>query len=324
VPITRCPHCRTELEIDADDFGYRVQCPSCHSAFTPEKDAAALPASPPPPPPPPPPPAPTPAAAEADDGTQVVTCPECNGQVGVLKEDLGHDMRCPLCDKVFTARLDGGRRSSRRGDDGDRSPPWRSGSRSGSRSGDLPRYDDDKDDDRGGSRRSRYDDDDDDDDRPRGRRRRRYDDDDTPEDLVRYAQRECGATGVGLMIIAVLGFLGGVLGLVVYGMMIGGAFPNDAGPGGGVPEWQIYFNMAVCVVQLFVGAFLLYAGMQIRQAKQYGMCLVACIICMVPYFSPCCILGLVFGIMGIVKLSDARVKKGFEANKPEYQGDGSR
>jgi predicted Zn finger-like uncharacterized protein len=318
VPITRCPNCRTELEIDADDFGYRVQCPSCNSAFTPEKDDAPLPASPPPPPPPPPPPAPTPAPADADDGTQVVTCPECNGQVGVLKEDLGHDMRCPLCDKVFTARLDDGRRSSRRGDDGDRSPPWRSRSRSG---------DDDKSDDRGGSRRSRYDDDDDDDDRPRGRRRRRYDDDDTPEDLVRYAQRECSASGIGLIVIACLGFLGGLLILVMYGIILAGGLPGirgGAGGGGGIDDAQIFLNMGMGVLQLVVSAFLLYAGAQLRQAKQYAMGMVACIICMVPYFSPCCLLGLVFGIMGIVKLSDARVKKGFEANKPEYQGDGYR
>lgn len=323
MPITRCPHCRTELEIDADDFGYRVQCPSCHSAFTPEKDAAALPASPPPPPPPPP--APTPAAAEADDGTQVVTCPECNGQVGVLKEDLGHDMRCPLCDKVFTARLDGGRRSSRRGDDGDRSPPWRSGSRSGSRSGDLPRYDDDKDDDRGGSRRSRYDDDEDDDDRPRGRRRRRYDDDDTPEDLVRYAQRECSASGIGIIIVGVITLLLGLLRLVIGAVGLGvGAGAGPGAAAGPDPELAMGINLAYGVYSLVVGAFWVYAGMQLKAAKMYGACLTACIMALIPGVSPCCILGLVFGIMGIVKLSDARVKKGFEANKPEYQGDGSR
>lgn len=318
MPVTRCPHCRTELEIDDADFGYRVQCPACQSAFTPEAESNA--------PPPPPPPAESARGAgsdspesargagsdTADDGTKVVTCPECNGKVGVLEADLGHDMRCPLCDKVFTATLGGLPPQARRRDDSDE-PSWRR-----SRSGDLPRYDDDRYD---RPRRSRYDDEDEYD-RPRRRRRSRYDDD-SPDELVANAKRECAASGVGMIIIACWGFVFGLLGIALYAAIIGGAFPVGGGPaGGGMPEWQMYFNMAVCVLQLFTSGFLLYGGLQMRQAKQYGLCMVALIISMVPYFSPCCILGLIFGIMGLVKLSDTRVKRGFDANKPDYQGDG--
>ncbi len=297
MPVTRCPHCRTELDLDAADFGYRVQCPSCQSAFTPEEPAN--------PAPPPPPPRPQSDTAD-DDGTKVVSCPECNGKVGVLDADLGHDMRCPLCDKVFTATLGGlPPRATRRGD-GDE-PSWR-----GSRSGDR--------------RRSRYDDEDEDeDDRPRRRRRSRYDDD-SPDELIADAKRECSAAGVGLIIIACWGFLNGLFSLVLYGAILGGAVGNGGGfwaAFANVPEWQLWLNLGIGLLHLFTSAFLLYAGTQIRQGKQYGVCLIACVIAIVPGFSPCCLLGLIFGIMGLVKLNEPRVKRGFDANKPDYQGDGN-
>ncbi len=285
MPVATCPHCRTELDLDAADFGYRVQCPACQSAFTPEEPAR------------PEPPPPTLPSDTADDDTKVVTCPECNGKVSVLDADLGHDMRCPLCDKVFTATLAAlPPRATRRDDDDD----------------DRPR------------RRRRARSDDDEYDRPR-RRRSRYDDD-SPGELISYAKRECSAPGVGLIIIACWGFLNGLFSLVFYGAILGGAVGNGGGfwaAFANVPEWQLWLNMGIGLSHLFTSGFLLYAGTQIRQAKQSGVCLIACTICMIPYFSPCCLLGLIFGIIGLVKLNEPRVRRGFDANRPDYQGDGT-
>lgn len=298
MPIINCPNCRTELEIDATDFGYRMQCPACHSAFTPDPS----PTQPPPLPPPPPP---------IEPGTRVLTCPRCQGQVGIAEEDLGHDMRCPLCDRVFTATADRpSSRPSRRDDD--RTPPWRDGGEER-----TPRYDDEKYD---RPHRSRYDDDYDD--RPRRRRRSRYDDDcDSPEDLIAFAKRECGTAGVGQIIIGVYGLAASILMIVLYATILSGAFGDDLGPGAPT-EAEMWVNLGVCILQLFVSGFLLYAGIQLRQAKQHGVCMIACVLSIIPGFSPCCILGLVFGIMGITKLNDHRVKQGFEANKPGYTSDG--
>ncbi len=287
MPVTRCPHCSRELEIDDADFGYRVQCPACQSAFTPEEPA-------PPPPPPLTPPPPPPQSDTDDDGTKVVTCPECNGKVGVLEADLGHDMRCPLCDKVFTATLGGlPPRAPRRDDDED--PSWRR-----SRSGD--------------SRRSSRYDDKDEYDRPR-RRRSRYDDD-SPGELVANAKRECSASGIGIIIIGVITIL---TGLLRFGIGVVGA---GVGAGAGDEGVMMVINLAYGVYSLVVGAFWVYAGIQLKEAKMYGLCMVGCVMALIPGVSPCCILGLIFGIMGIVKLNDSRVKRGFDANKPDYQGDG--
>lgn len=286
MPVVNCPNCRAELEIDDADFGYRMQCPACHSAFTPDASPAQV-QSPPPAPPPPPP---------AEPETQVVTCPRCQGKVGVAKEDLGHDLRCPLCDRVFTAG--GEDRPSRRDDD--RPPPWRRDGEPGR----MPRYDDDE-----------YD-------RPRRRRRSRYDnDDDSPEDLIAYAKRECSGAGTGLIVIGVLGLVVCILAIAFVIAVLSGAFGDDMGPAAKT-DVELWINLGSCVLQLFVSGFLVYAGMQLREAKQYGVCMIASVISLIPGFSPCCLLGLIFGIMGITKLNDSRVKRGFEANKPGYTGDG--
>lgn len=295
MPVVSCPHCNTDLEIDAGDYGYRMQCPACQSAFTPERPDARA-ASPPPPPPAAPPPEP---------GTKVVTCTECRGQVSVAVEDVGHSMQCPLCDKVFVATDPdrpprGSGRGSDRGGRDDR-PSLRRGS---DRNSGMPRYDEY--DDRPSRRSARYDDDDD---RPR-RRRGRYDDDDSPRELVEYAQRECGPPGTGMIVTGVVDILLGVLriGIGVLGGMGGGARGED--------EVVMLILVGYGVWSLAIGGFLIYAGTQMREAKRYTLCMTGSILSLIPVVDPCCLLGLIFGIMGVTKLNESRVKQGFDANRP--------
>jgi hypothetical protein len=101
------------------------------------------------------------------------------------------------------------------------------------------------------------------------------------------------------------------------------AIQNPNGPGA-VEDWEVAFNIGTGVYQILASAFILYAGTQMREAKQYAVSMIACIVVMIPLFSPCCILGLIFGIMGLIKLNEARVKQGFEANKPGFDADGLR
>lgn len=284
MPVVHCPHCRTELDLDDVDVGYRVQCPACHSAFTPEVTDAPAQTAPPPLPPPPPP----------DTRTQVVTCPECQKQVAVATEDLGHLMLCPLCDEQFIpSRSDNLQTSPEDSGDGyrvmaerDEGPPWR-----------REREDDDYD-----------------------RRRRRSlayrrDEDESPRSLIRYAKAECSASAVGLIVVGALTILFGALRLVlVGGVLATGATDEDE-------QLAMAVGIAVGVYSLVMGAFVVYAGSRMREAKNYPLCMIGCVLVLIPGISPCCILGLVFGIMGITKLNDGRVKRGFEANRPGYDPD---
>lgn len=301
MPVVSCPHCRTDLEIDAGDYGFRMQCPACQSAFTPE-DPAGRSAPPEPADRTPPPPLPP-----AEPGTKVVACSECRGRVTVAVEDLGHSMQCPLCDKVFLASdPDRPPRRDRDRDDGG-GRPWRPGS---DRGGGMPRYDDY--DDRPSRRSARYDDDDY---RPR-RRRSRYDDD-SPDELVSYAKRECSTPGVGLIVIGVADILIGILRVVMGVVMAGAARANNE-----EEAVVMVINVGYGAYSVLIGVFFLYAGSQFREARQYTVCMCGCIVALLPLIDPCCLLGLIFGIMGLIKLSEARVKQGFEANRPGFDPDG--
>jgi hypothetical protein len=50
---------------------------------------------------------------------------------------------------------------------------------------------------------------------------------------------------------------------------------------------------------------------KMKRLESYGLAMTAAIIVMVPYVSPCCILGLPFGIWALVVLCDSSVKAAF-------------
>lgn len=216
----------------------------------------------------------------------VIPCPACGEPVTVAAEDLGHSLRCPLCAVRFPAPPPP--------DD----PPWRPAH------GPPPR--------RGGSSDRRRDQYDDYNDRTRREREWPYrEHGESPQELVRNAKTQCTAAGTGLIVV-------GVLTLVM-------ALPHTAGaiilmcedP----PDPGLALMLAYGLYSLLVGGFWVYAGRQLQQAKHYGLCLVACGTILIPGVSPCCLLGLVFGIMGLVKLNAPDVKAGFAANRPGYDPD---
>lgn len=65
----------------------------------------------------------------------------------------------------------------------------------------------------------------------------------------------------------------------------------------------LLFDLAVC-------GFLVYAGMQMLQLRQWIVCVIACFAAMVPCFGCCCI-GLPFGVWGLVLLLNDEVKQAF-------------
>lgn len=216
----------------------------------------------------------------------VIPCPACGEPVTVAAEDLGHSLRCPLCAVRFPAPPPP--------DD----PPWRPAH------GPPPR--------RGGSSDRRRDQYDDYNDRTRREREWPYrEHGESPQELVRNAKTQCTAAGTGLIFVGSLSVL---MGLVRAGGMLFWIVDGTA-------DTWIYLHFGYGLYSLLVGGFWVYAGRQLQQAKHYGLCLVACGTILIPGVSPCCLLGLVFGIMGLVKLNAPDVKAGFAANRPGYDPD---
>ena len=138
-----CPGCSHVFSVGDEKAGKTGKCPKCSAQFViPDAEPSAVPS------------APVPSSSEPQ-AVEINPCPSCQAKLTVSPTDLGLDVECPYCKKVYTAKKAGASAAS------EERPSRRS------------RSENEDDDDRPNRRRDRYDDDDDDDDRPRGKRRRR-------------------------------------------------------------------------------------------------------------------------------------------------------
>ena len=56
---------------------------------------------------------------------------------------------------------------------------------------------------------------------------------------------------------------------------------------------------------------MLIAAIRMKELRSYGLAMAGAILGMLPYLSPCCLLGLPFGIWALVVLADPAVKAAF-------------
>lgn len=101
MPVVSCPHCQSPVKILAEDFGYRVQCPGCQRAFQAGDQERAAPESAEEKPTSPP-------SSETPPESEfvAVTCTGCQKQIEISRDDLGHRVACPLCEKQFLAQTE--------------------------------------------------------------------------------------------------------------------------------------------------------------------------------------------------------------------------
>lgn len=155
----------------------------------------------------------------------------------------------------------------------------------------------------------RYDDDDDD-----------FDDDDIDIARRRRKRRLGGRTdalsrlqgpAIGLMV---------VIGLHLVLLCIAVPLNILALAGHGMAAAQGQFNFGggpgVDLVSNFIGflvqGFTLFGAIQMYRGEMYGVCMAACILACIPCFcSSCCVLGMPFGIWGLITLMDDSVKESF-------------
>lgn len=139
VVLEPCPQCRTVLTVTTDDLGHPVECPRCRTIYTcVEQRKVTVPPPPPPvfvpvpvyvppsstflpmsqqpvnfaltPPKPPPPPVvieaavvlPSPPPPEPV-GVAIAPCPQCRAELTVAADDVGRDVECPFCKRVYKA-----------------------------------------------------------------------------------------------------------------------------------------------------------------------------------------------------------------------------
>lgn len=122
------------------------------------------------------------------------------------------------------------------------------------------------------------------------------------------------AMGIGL-VVALLGLLQNALGMAGIGP---GAVPPDIDPAAmeQVRVFQMFsggIGIALGVISIIVGIVVILGAIKMKNLESYGFALTASILSLIPCVSPCCLLGLVFGIWGIVVLNDPQVKAAFRS-----------
>jgi len=115
---------------------------------------------------------------------------------------------------------------------------------------------------------------------------------------------------IGLIIVAVLGFLAQAVSLVLrLGTSALAASQSSQ------PEWVTMFSGTFAIIAGFVGiltsVLILFGALKMKKLESYGLAMAASIIAMIPCLSPCCLIGLPIGIWSVVVLSKPEVKSAF-------------
>jgi hypothetical protein len=67
------------------------------------------------------------------------------------------------------------------------------------------------------------------------------------------------------------------------------------------------------IVQTLLGIMVLLGAVKMKRLESYAFATASAIIAMIPCISPCCVLGLPFGIWALVVLSDIHVRMAFRS-----------
>jgi hypothetical protein len=129
------------------------------------------------------------------------------------------------------------------------------------------------------------------------------------------AQQAVSGPAICLMVVAGLGLVFGLIGLLMSSM--GGSMPPMPGLDPDVLRFIEKFTygpiaIATKVISLAISALILFGAIRMQQLTSHGLAMAVAIIAMIPCFSPCCLLGIPFGIWTLVVLSRPDVRSQFK------------
>lgn len=138
-----------------------------------------------------------------------------------------------------------------------------------------------------------------------------------PEGRAR-AQSLVTGPAIALLVTAILGILVSLLRLCLNLLGLGMAGLSNLPNADQNPEVEHMIMMmsgavgiAIFVLAMVLWGVVLWGSLKMKKLENYGLCIAASIIAMVPCLCPCCLLGLPFGIWALVVLSRADVKEQF-------------
>jgi len=136
----------------------------------------------------------------------------------------------------------------------------------------------------------------------------------TPDPMA--AQRVAGPA-TALLITGALGLVMQVFGMLGNVVQVGRFGGGGPGFQPGVPGQPMPFALGAGVilglglVGIILAVVVVIGALKMKRLENYGLAVAASIVALIPCTSPCCVLGLPFGIWALVVLSDGRVRAAF-------------
>ena len=124
------------------------------------------------------------------------------------------------------------------------------------------------------------------------------------------AADQVNGPAIGLMVVAIVGFLAQVFSLVwrLFFSAVAAAQTNQ-------PEWVTMFSGTGAIIGSILGIvssiLVLFGALKMKKLESYGLAMTVSIIAMIPCVSPCCLIGIPIGIWSLVMLSKPEVKSAF-------------
>ncbi len=131
-----------------------------------------------------------------------------------------------------------------------------------------------------------------------------------------YAASRVAGPATALSVVMAIGIALAIIGTALNLFMVGfGGFgPDMRGPQDPFPfALSGGINAAMGALQTIIGILVIVGAGKMRRLESYGFAMAAAVLAMIPYLSPCCCLGLPFGIWAIVVLSDGQVRAAFRS-----------
>jgi hypothetical protein len=83
-------------------------------------------------------------------------------------------------------------------------------------------------------------------------------------------------------------------------------------PAGMSKHQQVVIRMIWGILIIAVNGIILYGAMQMKSLRDLGMARTACYLSLIPCCGPCFVLGIPFGIWGLMVLNDPQVQRTFK------------
>lgn len=143
----------------------------------------------------------------------------------------------------------------------------------------------------------------------------------SPEMGRAHALEQVTGPSIGLIVTAALGIATALFGVVKNAMGQQALTPQQTQAFQGNPQMLHLIQsmqsfsgpvgIVLNLVAIAVSIFVIFAALRMRRLESFGLAMAASIIAMLPFCSPCCCVGIPFGIWALVVLNKTEVKSYF-------------